>query len=349
MWLVALQERVDQSFALETVDLLLTVQRAGCRLSAERLAFDRPVAVVLALEIGQYDGRPVFQRTGTLLGDAEHGGRPGQSPDAVYSVARSSAGRPQTDCILQPTGQGGFDRLGGSILDGELHYGGRQRGVGRVQWNERRECLEPDRNGKAVVRIIDRPDRILAAKTDVRKTVGVQRPRDGLAVGQNANRKALLDRRRRLVRFSPVSVAGRLLVEDIPMGQASVAGQIELSGTQSTHRHADGLQVGSVVDGSFPFGRECLDPFGGEFLVRRNEMVGNVLLVERTGDGLQTAPGCREHTGPHAGNLDELASAHRRAAATTGRLTGFLPGGGVVRLRRRFFRSVVVSHGSGSS
>ena len=70
---VAAEERVDQPLALEAADRLLAGQRAvGGRL-AERLALDRPLAVVGALEIGQHDRRPrLASAARRRFGGAEH-------------------------------------------------------------------------------------------------------------------------------------------------------------------------------------------------------------------------------------------------------------------------------------
>jgi hypothetical protein len=201
-----------------------------------------------------------------------------------------------------------------------VQHRGRQGRVGRVQRDKRREGFQRDRHRKILGRVLDQSDRVFAAKPHVGEAFAIQHADKGLAAGLNAQGKILLDRRRafgeHLVVLGP-KAAVVVLVEDVPVDQAPVAGEVDLPGADPAHRHADHLQVVAAVEGALVAGAERGDPFRVELLVGRDEVVDGVFRLEGAGDARQTA-GHRQRRGPGACPPDECPAVHASAAAVRG-------------------------------
>ena len=311
---VLAQVRIDEPLAGKSAHLLLRRQRAARRALAKCLAFDGPLAVVLTLEISDDD------RLARLRGRLGRFGRRDDhcqtvSPEGVVDEAAIVGGPTfQADAVFEPSGQADFDRRGGEVGDGVSHECRRQRRVSGVERDKGRKGLEGDLE-QAGMAISDAADGISSGKGDFGpESRGVEPLANGLSIRLDLNRKTLIEgilgRAAQLIVVA--AVAGKNpFVEDIPVAQAAVAGEIHLTGADSTDRHGDCRQGLARVGQVGGFGVvERVDPFFLQLLVGGHEVIGDVPPVERPGHGGQGSQGRSE-----TGHFDERPPRNRPATA----------------------------------
>src|SRR5262249_26613728 len=84
---------------------------------------------------------------------------------------------------------------------------------------------------------------------------------------------------RRVGAVASVAIAGEMIdVEDVPLGQGAVAGEIKLAGANAADRHADARQFVAAVNFRLPLSKELLEPRRVQLLVGR-DVVNNRLLI----------------------------------------------------------------------
>ncbi len=301
---VAVDPAVHQPLALEAGHRLLAGQRAVDRPRAEGLAGHLPVAVVLALEVGENDRRLAFLVRRPRLGGAFEEQVRLAGADAVAQPGAGNVGvRP--DGVLEPAGQlhvGG--RLTG-VLHGEMQHRGRQAGIGDVEGDERRKSLQRHAHREAVGFVFHFADRVFAAEGNVGEAGAVERALFRLAVELDADGEALVERLVGLGRVGVVGVAGADdLIENVPVPELAVAAEVELAGAEAADRHADQGGFAAAVDLRLAAGRQGAHPFRRQLLVEGDELAG-VLRGERAGDeaGLGQQRGRAQ-----ADELEELAA-----------------------------------------
>ena len=133
---------VHQALAQEAAQALIGAQGAAGRFGPEGLALDFPVAIRLALEVGEDHGRPFAAfGSGRWLHPAFQTGSLRGSLDVIAPVAREERVALPQHHVLQPAGQLGADRYCACVLQGKLKDRGRQGGIFHIQGNEGREGL----------------------------------------------------------------------------------------------------------------------------------------------------------------------------------------------------------------
>lgn len=242
-----------------------------------------------------------------------------------------------------------LDRRLSRVLHAEAHHGGRQRGIGNIERNERRERLESDLHRAVGVAIADPSDRVTAVEGDLAETLAIERPRfaadgEGEALLQRAERPGGRDIIGPLAGLdlaalpvdAPRSDPFLIAIEYIPEPEPAVAAEVERAGKQPACRHADVLKRLGIGPGLlFAASVERGEPLGAELLVRGNDPQVFVVDLAGVDRGKQGMRGDRAHGAARGDH--ELAA--RRAFGT--RPGGAAAIGGNWR--------VVVGHGFGGS
>ena len=101
-------------------------------------------------------------------------------------------------------------------------------------------------------------------KANAGKTFAIQTADENLLAALHPQGEALAERRIDgaivVALFAEASLD--VLVEEVPMDQAAVAGQIELTRADAADGHTDRLQVRALVPGTFALGHQELQPLG---------------------------------------------------------------------------------------
>lgn len=269
------------------------------RAAAKCRAFHSPAVVILPVPVFKKNVWLRRQRRGGFFRRAEQRCQARLAQDAIAQQPVLPA-IVQTHGIFQLPGERCLHRQSGRVAQGELQNRRGQAGVVRVQWNEWRKRFELYGHRHAGIGVFHGANRVLAAKGNVGKT-GVIKRANILA---DCKREFLVQRRSRNDRpgimLRPRSDG---LIEDVPMPEAPIAAQIELSRADAANGHADKLEITATQNLRRAAVEKRFHPFGPELLVGGHEMI-KVRARERPGHHRQS--GQRQTQRCRRGILEKL-------------------------------------------